>query len=224
MCHYLFYYDSNQSSHCNLFLKHVPFVVFHIHFLLVIIGLHLQCIPYTRYFLAWFFSWLYFILFYLVLLYLVLLIQFLLCSEYSIPLQFFHYYFPQLFFLQNIRSNKNFGNPYIFGKAVEHFQIDEIGSNYPRDIFDPHGYTEVNFFIFFYFHFFIYFYFFCFYLFTFSHVVNLNFIWFFTCVQNLIAVWFYIHSFFYLFHRCYKSIRFFHLPFIFLEICPILFT
>jgi HCNGP-like protein len=51
--------------------------------------------------------------------------------------------YEQIFF-QNIRSNKNFGNPYIFGKAVEHFQIDEIGSNYPTDIFDPHGYQEVT--------------------------------------------------------------------------------
>ena len=39
-----------------------------------------------------------FILLYFILLYLVLLIQFLLCSEYSIPLQFFHYYFPTIIF------------------------------------------------------------------------------------------------------------------------------
>mmetsp|Transcript_29826 Transcript_29826/g.28522 ORF Transcript_29826/g.28522 Transcript_29826/m.28522 type:complete len:287 (+) Transcript_29826:158-1018(+) len=46
---------------------------------------------------------------------------------------------------ENIRGNKNFGNPYIFGKAVEHFQIDEIGSNYPQALFDPHGYREIDF-------------------------------------------------------------------------------
>lgn len=42
----------------------------------------------------------------------------------------------------NIRSKKNFGNPYIFSIAVEHFKIDEIGSNYPQQLFDPHGYHE----------------------------------------------------------------------------------
>jgi hypothetical protein len=42
----------------------------------------------------------------------------------------------------NIRSKKNFGNPYIFSIAVEHFKIDEVGSNYPTELFDPHGYDE----------------------------------------------------------------------------------
>ena len=45
----------------------------------------------------------------------------------------------------SIRSKKNFGNPYIFNIAVEHFKIDEIGSNYPSELFDPHGYTESDF-------------------------------------------------------------------------------
>jgi hypothetical protein len=45
----------------------------------------------------------------------------------------------------SIRSKKNFGNPYIFNIAVEHFKIDEIGSNYPPELFDPHGYAESDF-------------------------------------------------------------------------------
>jgi HCNGP-like protein len=41
---------------------------------------------------------------------------------------------------ENIEHNKNFGNPNIFFKVVEHFGIDETGSNYPTNLFDPHDY------------------------------------------------------------------------------------
>ena len=44
----------------------------------------------------------------------------------------------------SIRSKKNFGNPYLFNIAVEHFKIDEVGSNYPSELFDPHGYAEAD--------------------------------------------------------------------------------
>lgn len=41
----------------------------------------------------------------------------------------------------NIKSNKEFGNPSILTKVVKHYDIDEIGSNYPAELFDPHKYT-----------------------------------------------------------------------------------
>ena len=46
---------------------------------------------------------------------------------------------------QTIRSKKDFGNPYILTTIVDSLKIDEIGSNYPTHIFDPHGYQEVFF-------------------------------------------------------------------------------
>lgn len=46
---------------------------------------------------------------------------------------------------QNIKTHKDFGNPYILTKIVEHFQIDEIGSNYPKELYNPHGYSTSDF-------------------------------------------------------------------------------
>eukprot|EP01036_Dinobryon_divergens_P024415 gene24414-32863_t len=46
---------------------------------------------------------------------------------------------------EKIRSNKDFHNPYILKKVVEFFAIDEIGSNYPKEVFDPHSYAEEDF-------------------------------------------------------------------------------
>ena len=46
---------------------------------------------------------------------------------------------------EKIRQDKDFGNPGILQKIVDHFKIDEIGSNFPKDLFDPHGYSEYDF-------------------------------------------------------------------------------
>ena len=40
--------------------------------------------------------------------------------------------------LSSINSNKEFSNPNILSKAVSYFDIDEVGSNYPENVFDPH--------------------------------------------------------------------------------------
>ena len=47
-------------------------------------------------------------------------------------------------FTESLRSNKQFGNPYILTKVVKTLGIDEIGSNYSNNTFDPHGYHEVR--------------------------------------------------------------------------------
>jgi hypothetical protein len=46
--------------------------------------------------------------------------------------------------LQSIRSNKEFGNPYILNKVVEHFNIDQFGTNFPKEVFDPSDVTAVS--------------------------------------------------------------------------------
>lgn len=40
---------------------------------------------------------------------------------------------------EDLKRQKQFGNPEILDKIVQHFEIDELGSNYPKDIWDPHG-------------------------------------------------------------------------------------
>eukprot|EP00741_Cyanophora_paradoxa_P025098 tig00000342_g24226.t1 len=45
----------------------------------------------------------------------------------------------------SLRANKNFRNPAILEKLVEYWGIDEIGSNYPRDKFDPHAFDMEEF-------------------------------------------------------------------------------
>lgn len=46
---------------------------------------------------------------------------------------------------KHIRTSKDFGNPQILQKCVEHFHIDEISSNYPANVFNPHGYSSEDF-------------------------------------------------------------------------------
>ena len=38
---------------------------------------------------------------------------------------------------ESIQRKKDFGNPHILTKVVDFFHIDELGSNYPPEIFDP---------------------------------------------------------------------------------------
>lgn len=38
---------------------------------------------------------------------------------------------------QHIRQNREFSNPQILQKIVDYFEIDDIGSCYPKHIFDP---------------------------------------------------------------------------------------
>lgn len=38
---------------------------------------------------------------------------------------------------QHIRQNREFANPQILQKIVDYFEIDDIGSCYPKHIFDP---------------------------------------------------------------------------------------
>lgn len=45
----------------------------------------------------------------------------------------------------SLRSNKLFQNPCILTKAVIELGIDEVGSNYPQELFHPHGYEEGDF-------------------------------------------------------------------------------
>ncbi|NWZ72233.1 S30BP protein, partial [Acrocephalus arundinaceus] len=41
-----------------------------------------------------------------------------------------------------IQKKKEFRNPSIYEKLIQFCSIDEIGSNYPKDMFDPHGWSE----------------------------------------------------------------------------------
>ncbi|NXS29955.1 S30BP protein, partial [Pomatostomus ruficeps] len=41
-----------------------------------------------------------------------------------------------------IQSMKEFRNPSIYEELVQFCAIDEIGTNYPKDVFDPHGWSE----------------------------------------------------------------------------------
>lgn len=43
-------------------------------------------------------------------------------------------------FTANLMSKKDFGNPYLLKRIVEHLNIDEIGSNLPKSQFDPESY------------------------------------------------------------------------------------
>ena len=45
-------------------------------------------------------------------------------------------------FNSNLISKKDFGNPHLLSKVVKHLGIDEMGSNFPKDKFDPKGYPE----------------------------------------------------------------------------------
>ncbi|NWH38727.1 S30BP protein, partial [Chloropsis hardwickii] len=41
-----------------------------------------------------------------------------------------------------IQKKKEFRNPSIYEKLVQFCSIDEIGTNYPKDMFDPHSWSE----------------------------------------------------------------------------------
>ncbi|NXO08560.1 S30BP protein, partial [Oriolus oriolus] len=41
-----------------------------------------------------------------------------------------------------IQRKKEFHNPSLYEKLLQFCSIDEIGTNYPKDMFDPHGWSE----------------------------------------------------------------------------------
>ncbi|KAG8446355.1 hypothetical protein GDO86_013986 [Hymenochirus boettgeri] len=43
---------------------------------------------------------------------------------------------------QIIQNKKEFRNPSIYEKLIQFCSIDELGTNYPKDMFDPHGWSE----------------------------------------------------------------------------------
>nr|XP_029511894.1 SAP30-binding protein-like isoform X2 [Oncorhynchus nerka] len=42
----------------------------------------------------------------------------------------------------HIQRKKEFRNPSIYEKLIQFCGIDELGTNYPKDMFDPHGWPE----------------------------------------------------------------------------------
>jgi hypothetical protein len=40
-------------------------------------------------------------------------------------------------FNTSLMSNKSFRNPHLYAKLVEFVDVDESGTNYPRDVWDP---------------------------------------------------------------------------------------
>ncbi|KAI4897176.1 hypothetical protein NFI96_015222 [Prochilodus magdalenae] len=42
----------------------------------------------------------------------------------------------------HIQKKKEFRNPSIYEKLIQYCGIDELGTNYPKDMFDPHGWLE----------------------------------------------------------------------------------
>jgi hypothetical protein len=42
-------------------------------------------------------------------------------------------------FQTTLQDKKEVRNPYILEKVVEYFSIDELQSNFPHEVFDPHG-------------------------------------------------------------------------------------
>ncbi|CAG8483840.1 8423_t:CDS:2 [Ambispora leptoticha] len=45
-------------------------------------------------------------------------------------------------FNENLLKSKAFRNPHIYSKLVEFIELDEIGSNFPKDVFDPYGFPR----------------------------------------------------------------------------------
>ncbi|KAJ7987866.1 hypothetical protein DPEC_G00331000 [Dallia pectoralis] len=43
---------------------------------------------------------------------------------------------------KHIQMKKEFRNPSIYEKLIQFCGIDELGTNYPKDMFDPHGWSE----------------------------------------------------------------------------------
>ena len=42
----------------------------------------------------------------------------------------------------HLQRNKAFRNPRIYAKLVEFIDLDETGSNFPKEEFDPHGFAK----------------------------------------------------------------------------------
>lgn len=38
-----------------------------------------------------------------------------------------------------VSTEKEYNNPLILEKIIDYYDIDEIGSNYPKSIYDPHN-------------------------------------------------------------------------------------
>jgi hypothetical protein len=45
-----------------------------------------------------------------------------------------------------VEQAREYNNPLILEKFIEEYGIDEIGSNYPREIYTPHKFEEGDFF------------------------------------------------------------------------------
>lgn len=45
-----------------------------------------------------------------------------------------------------ITNEKEYLNPLILDKIIEYYDIDEIGSNYPKEVYNPHGKDPSDFF------------------------------------------------------------------------------
>jgi hypothetical protein len=45
-------------------------------------------------------------------------------------------------FNDSLLKNKAFRNPHIYAKLVEFVELDEIGSNLDKSVFDPHGFPR----------------------------------------------------------------------------------
>lgn len=43
---------------------------------------------------------------------------------------------------EHLQRNKAFRNPRIYAKLVEFIELDEVGSNFPKEEFDPHGFPH----------------------------------------------------------------------------------
>lgn len=44
-----------------------------------------------------------------------------------------------------IQQRKDIRNPSIYEKLIDYCKIDEYGSNFPLDVYDPHGWPESSF-------------------------------------------------------------------------------
>ncbi|KAG5188779.1 HCNGP-like protein-domain-containing protein, partial [Tribonema minus] len=47
-------------------------------------------------------------------------------------------------FTDSIKKKQEFGNPAVLTKICQHYGVDDRGSNYPRALFDAHGYDMAD--------------------------------------------------------------------------------
>lgn len=52
------------------------------------------------------------------------------------------YYRKNLDMNASIQNRKDFRNPSIYEKLISYLGIDELGTNYPKDVYNPHGWDE----------------------------------------------------------------------------------